>query len=144
MVLFGAARYTVQSSVPSKCIELNTQLHLSFLTKGYNVFLLHMEAPKIPGLFKTRGYKRFNFPARYYDEQKERIAKRREEIKRELKADEKLSSEDKERFREMLRSKSRFGGYRKDVKKSNVRFAIILVFLVALAVWMWNKAESLI
>lgn len=100
-----------------------------------------MEAPRIPGFFKNKGPRRFNFPARYYDEQQERIDKRREALKRELKADSTLSAEDKEKFKDLMRQNSRHGLYRKSAKKSNLRFAIILMFLIAIFYWLWNKAE---
>lgn len=103
-----------------------------------------MEAPKIPGLFKTKGPKSFHFKPRYYDEQKERIEKRRQQIKRELVAEGKLSDAEKDTFNRLERKHRSHHSYRKSARRSNIRFAIILMGLILCMMWLWNKSGGLI
>ncbi|MGB0166672.1 MAG: hypothetical protein ACPF8V_07435 [Luteibaculum sp.] len=102
-----------------------------------------MEAPKIPGFFKTRGPRSFYFPARYYDERKERIQKRREQIKRELVVEGKLNAKDQLELQNEVKEHYRIRANRVARKKSNTRFFIILGFLLAIFWWLWNKSDLL-
>ncbi len=103
-----------------------------------------MEAPKIPGLFKTRGPKQFHFQARYYDERKERMLKRREQLKRELAAEAKLSNEDKAEYQSMIKGSMRSRSYRQASAKSNRRLMIILAGLILICFWLWNQMGGLL
>lgn len=103
-----------------------------------------MEAPKIPGLFKSKGPKSFHFQPRYYDEQKERIAKRRAQIKRELVAEEKLDKNQKDLFNRLERRHRSHVSYRKSAKRSNIRITLILVMLLAILFWLWNESGGIL
>lgn len=103
-----------------------------------------MEPPKIPGLFKTRGPKQFRFQARYYDERKERITKRREQLKREVAAESKLSDSKKAEYESMIKGSLQSRSYRKASAKSNIRLAIILGGLILISLWLWNQMGELL
>ncbi|TXC78680.1 hypothetical protein [Luteibaculum oceani] len=103
-----------------------------------------MEAPKIPGLFKSKGPKSFHFKPRYYDEQKERIAKRRAQIKRELVAEGKLDTSEKDLFNRLERRHRSHISYRKSAKKSNIRITMILIGLLIILFWLWNESGGIL
>lgn len=95
-----------------------------------------MDAPKIPSFIKTRyQFKRFSFPARYYDEDKERLETRKKAIENELKINgENASSNSIEREARMKMSmqdnwRNRRGS---EYRKSNFRIALIVVILVVI------------
>lgn len=92
-----------------------------------------MKAPKIPTLFKMgqrNSAAQFNYKPRFYNEQKERIEKRRKEIEAELKYEARLN-EDENLQRKALDQSNwiRFERTKK-AKQSNMRLLVILFGLL--------------
>lgn len=95
-----------------------------------------MEAPKIPSFIKP-GYqfKRFEFPTRYYNAEKERLAIRKKMIESELKINgEQSSSSSTERTARMKMSMQDSWRNRRssEYRKSNLRIALIVGIIVVI------------
>jgi hypothetical protein len=88
-----------------------------------------MNAPKIPSLFKLPRHKYFEYKPIYYDETKERIKERREQLKKEG-----LINDDKKLGLIKYRINQRFQRnlHQKEVRQANSRiiFLIIIILLV--------------
>lgn len=91
------------------------------------VFNLSMNAPKIPSLFKTPRHKQFEFKPRYYNEAKERINERREQLKKEGWAsdDEKIGL-----IKYRINQKFQRQQYRQGIKQSNIRIILVIVLIL--------------
>lgn len=91
-----------------------------------------MKAPRIPSFFKhaRNQPRRFNYEPRLYNEQRERIEKRKNEIEAELKYAEKLKNDP-----DALRRESEHNRYirfqrSRQTRQSNLRLIIILIALL--------------
>ena len=93
-----------------------------------------MKPPKIKGLsfFKTGSNRRFNFPARYYDERKEEMQERYTKIRADVEKEQKLSPEQRNEIKQMMADNWRNNSYRVQSRNSIIRFSIILVMLIIL------------
>lgn len=86
-----------------------------------------MEAPKLPSLFKTPRHKKFEFKPRYYDEAKERINERREQLKKEG-----LNSDDEKigLIKYRINQKFQREEYRQNIKQANYRILIVIIIIL--------------
>jgi len=93
-------------------------------------------------LVKVHQHRRFDFTPRYYDERKERLQKREEEIAKELGLE---GTENKRReinFRAKLDVDGGIAGHRRRAQsKSNIRLVIILVGLLAVAYYLIRSMD---
>jgi hypothetical protein len=93
-----------------------------------------MEAPKIPSFIKTKyQFKRFDFPTRYYNAEKERLNIRKKMIESELKINDELSDSNSiERGERMKMSMQDNWRNRRssEYRKSNIRIALIVGIIV--------------
>lgn len=93
-------------------------------------------------LVKLPKHRQFDFTPRYYDERKERLQKREEEIAKELGLE---GTENKRReinFRAKLNVKGGMAGHRRKANsQSNMRLIIILVALVAVAYYLIRSLD---
>lgn len=86
-----------------------------------------MSAPKIPSLFKTPRHKNFEFKPRYYNEAKERINERREQLKKEG-----FSSDDEKigLIKYRINQKFQRQQYQQGIKQANSRIFIIIAIIL--------------
>jgi len=86
---------------------------------------------QLPGFFKTREPKRFNYQPRYYDEQKEDLQQRIRQIEQEMGVD------NGEAYVPKIRKGQMGNLYRKRRKKlqrqSNIRLFIIFLILILIS-----------
>ena len=94
------------------------------------IFDLYFMRNKLPSFIKLPRYKRFNYKPVYYDAEKEELAQRIARIEKEVAA-EKRGELDSELLRKRLRSDWERGSRQGIIQKSNIRVALIAVFLFA-------------
>lgn len=110
-----------------------------------------MRAPKFPTLFKQARNepRRFSYSPRVYDENKERLEKRKKEIEAELKFEKKLQSDEK--LKQSLHEQDNYLRFqrRRQARQSNLRLIIILAallfgtFLMLQRLDIFSQAESI-
>ncbi len=69
-------------------------------------------------------YKRFNYEPRYYDPIKEEINNRTEQIKRELKKDNRANAQYRDNISQAFKRR-----YKKDTRVSGMQFLLIILFM---------------
>ncbi len=100
-----------------------------------------MKPPRIPSLFKlgqSSNYKRFDYRPRTFDEQKEKLEKRRIEIEKELEREKRLGANYEEHLRERIGNSWSRRETRRQQKNSSIRLLLILSILVALLYVIFN------
>ena len=95
-----------------------------------------MKAPKLPSIIKhSYGFKRFEFKPRYYDEEKERLERRKRSIQSEV------DREQKQKYNPAIERHARMrismedtwrNRRARETRKSNIRVAIIVAILVGI------------
>lgn len=101
-----------------------------------------MEAPRIPSLFKfgrTSGPKRFHFPTRYYDERKERLEERYEQLKLEMSKDELTREQIRDRMKAAIQDKWKRNNYHRGNVFRQARVLLIFVILTLIAYYIFYK-----
>jgi len=102
-----------------------------------------MKSPKFPSLIRQNYYfKRFEFTPRYYNEEKEKLELRKREIKLEVESEKKIKDDPTiERHARMrIGMETSWQNRRsREVKKSNIRIAVILAIIVAILFIIKNK-----
>lgn len=91
------------------------------------------------GLSKLPKHKGFDYQPRYYDERKERLQKREEEIKKRMENGDYSSDSIKFNFRRSSSASNRS----KELMKANIRLMVILVGLVAVTYFLLVKTDLL-
>ena len=95
-----------------------------------------MKAPKLPSILRHNyKFKRFEFKPRYYDEEKERLERRKRSIKSEVEREQKQKDDPSiERHARMRISMEDTWRNRRsrETRKSNIRVAIIVAILVGI------------
>jgi hypothetical protein len=86
-----------------------------------------MNAPKIPSLFKIPRHKNFEYKPLYYDEAKERINERREQLKKEG-----LTNDDKKLglIKYRINQKFQRNQLQKEVRQANTRIILLIVVIL--------------
>jgi len=89
----------------------------------------------IPSFFRTQKPKPFNYVPRYYDEQKEQLDERIQDIEREM------GVKDGKAYRPTIR-KGQMGNYfrmkqRKTQQQSNIRLIIIIIILCLISYYLF-------
>lgn len=118
MAIFLLSTYLLLKEVIH--VGRNINLYLCVITNK-------MEAPKLPSLFKTPRHKKFEFKPRYYDEAKERINERREQLKKEGldNNDDKIGL-----IKYRINQKFQREQYRQSIKQANYRILIVIVIIL--------------
>ncbi len=103
-----------------------------------------MKPPRIPSIFRLGARnenRQFNYKPRIYDEQKEKLEKRRLEIEKELAREKKLGKVYESHLRERIgESWSRKENHRQK-RNSNVRLLLILGIIVAILYVVYGKFD---
>ena len=91
---------------------------------------------------KGNKYREFDYIPRYYDERKERLDKRMQEIKVDLNHDEKLQHRREMDFRESAKEKWQGEGFEKQNRNSNIRLIVILGLLIMAMVYLFQYIDG--
>ncbi|MFT6844997.1 MAG: hypothetical protein ACJAUV_001187 [Flavobacteriales bacterium] len=119
-----------------------TSIRIGCFVKSIVTLHHNMEAPKIPSLFKfgrSSGPNRFKFPARYYDERKERLKNRYDQMKQEVSADELTREQTKDRMRASIDDKWKRNTYQKASALRQVRVLVLILCLGLIAYYSYYK-----
>jgi predicted PurR-regulated permease PerM len=93
------------------------------------------------GLIKLPKNKSFDYQPRYFDERKERLQKREEELKQRMNKNGDLNSESGTQFN--FRRASSLGNHRsKEMTKSNIRLIVIMFLLLAIFYYMFKNVDQ--
>lgn len=106
-----------------------------------------MKPPRIPSVFKLtqyNEYKRFKYEPRTFDEQKERLAKRRLEIEKELEREKRLGKNYETHLRESIHNSWSKRETRRQKRNSSYRLLLILAALLALLYYIYKKFDILL
>lgn len=101
-----------------------------------------MKPPRIPSIFKQGRYNRhkeFEYKPRFYDEQKERLEKRRQEIQKEIEREKRLTAAGEQDLRERISESWSRRETRRQKKQSNTRILLILAILVLIIYYIYSK-----
>lgn len=102
---------------------------------------------KLKFLNNTLQNRRFDYQPRYYDERKERMEKRKEQLRR-AESGEMTQEERKEMLREAMRAESDRAGYRQSQRQSsNIRIFSLLLVLLGLFYFLFfgiDKVETIV
>ncbi|MCA1762416.1 MAG: hypothetical protein LC664_05420 [Flavobacteriales bacterium] len=105
-----------------------------------------MKPPRIPSIFKLsqyNEYKRFHYEPRTFDEQKERLAKRKLEIEKELEREKRLGKNYESHLRESIHNSWSKRETRRQKRNSSIRLLLILAALLLLVYYIYAKFEKL-
>jgi hypothetical protein len=94
-----------------------------------------MRPPRLPSVFKLtehNRYKNFNYEPRTFDERKERLAKRKKEIEKELALEQKLGKKYEEHLRERISESWSRKETRRVQRNSGLRLLLILAALMGI------------
>jgi hypothetical protein len=95
------------------------------------------------GLAKLPKNKSFDYQPRYFDEQKERLKKREEELKQMLEGKGSSSKEREIQFN--FRRASSLGNHRsKEITKSNIRLIVIMFLLLSIFYYMFKNLDQVL
>jgi len=91
-----------------------------------------MKPPRIPSVFKisNNSYKRFDYKPRTYDEQKEKLEKRRIAVEKEMAREQRLGENYESHLRERIADSWSQRETRRQKKASSYRLLVILAILV--------------
>ncbi|XOV68095.1 MAG: hypothetical protein ACFHU9_02760 [Fluviicola sp.] len=102
---------------------------------------------KLKFLNNTLQNRRFDYQPRYYDERKERLEKRKEQLRR-AESGEMSPEERKQMLREAMRAESDRAGYRQSQRQSsNIRIFTLLLVLMGLFYFLFfgiDKVETIV
>ena len=111
------------------------------------LFLFRQHYMKFKFLNNTLQNRKFDYQPRYYDERKERLEKRKEQIRR-VESGEMSPEERKQMLREAMRAESDRAGYRHSQRQSsNVRIFTLLLVLMGLFYFLFfgiDKVETIV
>lgn len=103
-----------------------------------------MKPPRIPSLFKQGKYsqnRRFHYEPRIYDEQKEKLEKRRREIERDLEREKRLGENHEALLRENIHDSWARRETRRQNRNSGRRLLLILAALVMILYVLFTKFD---
>lgn len=106
-----------------------------------------MKPPRIPSVFKLtkyNEYKRFHYEPRTFDEQKERLAKRKLEIEKELEREKRLGKNYETHLRESIHNSWSKRETRRQKRNSSYRLLLILAALLAILYYIYKKFDILL
>lgn len=101
-----------------------------------------MRLPRIPTVFKLTEHnriKRFDYKPRTFDEQKERLEKRRGQIEKELAFEKKVGTNYEEHLRERISDSWGRRETRRQKRNSSVRLLVILGALILIMYFIYAK-----
>lgn len=93
-----------------------------------------MKAPRLPSMIRQQyRFKSFDFKPRYYDEEKEKLDRRKRLIKSEVKREESDDQTVERHARMRINIEDNWANRRsRETRKSNIRIAIILAIIVSI------------
>jgi hypothetical protein len=106
-----------------------------------------MKPPRIPSIFKLSEYnrhKKFNYTPRTFDEQKERLEKRKQEIEKEIAREKRLGSKYESHLRERITDSWSRKETRRQSRNSGIRLLLILAALILLLYLIYSKFDFLL
>lgn len=106
-----------------------------------------MKPPRIPSVFKLtqhNEHKRFHYEPRTFDEQKEKLAKRKREIEKELEREKRLGKNYETHLRESIHNSWSKRETRRQKRNSSYRLLLILAALLALLYYIYKKFDILL
>jgi Flp pilus assembly protein TadB len=106
-----------------------------------------MKPPRIPSVFKLSEYnshKRFGYEPRTFNERKERLENRKQEIDRELQIEKKLGKKYEAHLRDQIGESWSRRETRRQKRNSSVRLLLILAALLVLIFLIYNNFSYLI
>jgi len=101
-----------------------------------------MKPPRIPSVFKlgdSNRYKRFEYKPRTFDEQKEKLEKRKIQIEKELAREQRLGANYESHLRERISDSWSRKETRRQNRNSSVRLLVILGILVLIIFAIYSK-----
>jgi len=100
-----------------------------------------MKPPRIPSVFKisNNSYKRFDYKPRTYDEQKEKLEKRRIAVEKEMAREQRLGENYESHLRERISDSWSQRETRRQKRASSRRLLLILAILVLIIYAIYSK-----
>jgi hypothetical protein len=105
-----------------------------------------MKPPRIPSIFKLSEHnqaKRFNYTPRVYDEQKEKLEKRKREIEAEIANEKRMGANYERHLRERISDSWSRRETRRQQKNSSRRLLLILAGILILLYFIYQKIDLL-
>lgn len=114
-------------------------------TRKRLVSLWGMRAPKLPSLFRAgrQEPKRFSYRPRLYDERRERLEKRKKQIEKELKLEQRIKENPEVQKLEYERDNYLRFERKRQSRQSNIRLIIILAALIFCTLILLRRIEIL-
>jgi DNA gyrase/topoisomerase IV subunit B len=105
-----------------------------------------MKPPRIPSIFKLTEHnqaKRFQYTPRTYDEQKEKLEKRKREIEKEIDREKRLGTNYEQHLRERINDSWSRREMRRQQRNSSRRLLLILAGILILLYFIYKKIDLL-